>query len=59
MGRQLRLTPAGRLLTVFLQLYFGQYVDYGFTSSMEAQLDSISGEVLEPAEVLNTCWHML
>ena len=42
-GRQLRLTPAGRLLTMFLQLYFTQYVDYGFTSDMEAQLDSVSG----------------
>ena len=42
-GRQLQLTPAGRLLTMFLQLYFTQYVDYGFTSDMEAQLDSVSG----------------
>ena len=42
-GRQLRLTPAGRLLTVFLQLYFTQYVDYAFTSDMEELLDSVSG----------------
>lgn len=42
-GRQLQLTPAGRLLTVFLKLYYEQYVELGFTSDMEAFLDTVAG----------------
>jgi hypothetical protein len=43
-GRSLKATSGGLLLTAFLTTYFPTYVDYGFTSEMEAQLDEISGE---------------
>lgn len=44
-GRALRATSRGRVLSAFLQQYFTQYVDYSFTSDMEAQLDDIAGGV--------------
>ena len=46
-GRQLQLTSAGRLLVVFLKAYYAQYVELGFTSSMEAWLDTVAGAVLQ------------
>ncbi len=45
-GRSLKATAGGLLLTAFLTTYFPTYVDYGFTSEMEAQLDEISGTEL-------------
>lgn len=47
-GRALRATSRGRVLSAFLQQYFAQYVDYSFTSDMEAQLDDIAGGVPSP-----------
>ena len=40
------------MLTAFLQAYFPNFVDYGFTSTLEAQLDEVSG-ALQP-RTLNT-----
>ena len=42
-GRSLRPESRGRVLASFLQHYFPQYVDYGFTASVEDQLDHVSG----------------
>lgn len=42
-GRSLVPSSLGLVLTAFLQRYFAQYVDYGFTSGMEEKLDAISG----------------
>ncbi len=42
-GGALEATPRGRLLAAFLGAYFGRYVDYGFTASLEASLDAVSG----------------
>lgn len=42
-GRTLRPQPLGRVLSAFLEAYFGTYVDYGFTAGMEEQLDEVAG----------------
>lgn len=45
-GKALQATSRGRVLSAFLEHYFAQYVDYGFTSDMEAHLDEIAGALL-------------
>jgi DNA topoisomerase IA len=40
-------SPLGLTLNAFLCRFFSTYVDYGFTSRMEEQLDSISSEWLK------------
>lgn len=47
--RSLQVEALGRMLTAFLTSYFAKYVDYGFTSRMEASLDRISGARTRPA----------
>lgn len=42
-GRALRPESRGRVLSSFLHAFFPQYVDYGFTASLEDQLDEVSG----------------
>ena len=42
-GRALRPESRGRVLSSFLQAFFPQYVNYGFTASLEDQLDEVSG----------------
>ena len=42
-GRALRPESRGRVLSSFLQAFFPRYVDYGFTASLENQLDEVSG----------------
>lgn len=51
-GKALQATSRGRVLSAFLQHYFTQYVDYDFTSHMEAQLDEVAGE-MQLGTVLN------
>lgn len=40
----MRPESRGRVLSAFLQHYFPDYIDYGFTASLEDQLDHVSGE---------------
>lgn len=42
-GRALVPTPLGRLLSAYLALHFGEYVDMNFTAEVEEQLDEVSG----------------
>ena len=42
-GRSLQPEPLGRVLSAFLESYFGRYVDYSFTAKLEEQLDEVSG----------------
>jgi hypothetical protein len=42
-GKALVPTPLGRVLSAFLACFFSEYVDAGFTSRMEEQLDDVSG----------------
>lgn len=43
-GRSLRPESRGRVLMAFLQAYFPIYVEYGFTASLEDELDGVSSE---------------
>ena len=42
-GRALCAESRGRVLTAFLQRYFPDFVDYGFTCALERRLDDVSG----------------
>jgi DNA topoisomerase-1 len=46
----------GRLVTAFLAKFFSRYVEYGFTASLEEQLDLISDGKLDWKEVLRQFW---
>ena len=46
----------GRLVTAFLESYFGRYVEYGFTADMEQQLDEISAGHVDWRQVLRDFW---
>ncbi|KAK9916124.1 hypothetical protein WJX75_008944 [Coccomyxa subellipsoidea] len=55
-GRALKPESRGRVLTEFLQAYFPRYVDYGFTASLEDELDEVSGGKGVWKEVLRSFW---
>jgi DNA topoisomerase-1 len=46
----------GRLVTSFLAQFFNRYVHYGFTASLEEELDDISGGRINWKEVLKRFW---
>ena len=46
----------GRLVTVFLESFFGRYVEYDFTAQLEDQLDEISNGRLDWKDVLRDFW---
>jgi len=46
----------GRLVTAFLEQYFGSYVEYNFTADLENQLDEISGGRIDWRKVLEDFW---
>lgn len=46
----------GRIVTAFLQSFFDRYVEYGFTASLEEQLDLISDGKLDWKQVLREFW---
>ncbi len=46
----------GRLVTVFLESFFGRYVEYDFTARLEDQLDEISNGRLDWKDVLRDFW---
>ena len=46
----------GRLVTAFLEKFFTRYVEFGFTASLEEQLDLISDGKLDWKEVLRQFW---
>jgi DNA topoisomerase-1 len=53
-----RLIPEdkGRLVTVFLENYFGRYVGYDFTASLEDELDKVSAGEADYKVVLGRFW---
>ncbi|KXZ43247.1 hypothetical protein GPECTOR_96g713 [Gonium pectorale] len=55
-GRSLLPTSLGRVLTAFLERYFGGVVDYTFTSDLEAQLDDVAGGKAAWRLVLSSFW---
>ncbi len=46
----------GRIVTIFLENYFKQYVEYDFTAALEGQLDEISDGKLKYKDVLRGFW---
>ncbi|GIX15533.1 MAG: hypothetical protein KatS3mg118_3492 [Paracoccaceae bacterium] len=53
-----RLVPRdkGRLVTAFLESYFGRYVSYDFTAALEEELDDITAGKVDWQEVLARFW---
>jgi DNA topoisomerase I len=53
-----RLIPEdkGRVVTAFLESFFGRYVEYDFTASLEEQLDQISAGEIQWRDVLRKFW---
>ena len=46
----------GRLVTAFLESYFGRYVEYNFTADLENQLDEVSDGRIDWKKVLEDFW---
>ncbi len=46
----------GRIVTAFLENFFGHYVEYDFTADLENKLDEISGGRIGWKKVLNEFW---
>ena len=53
-----RLIPEdkGRIVTAFLESFFGRYVEYDFTADLEEQLDRISNGEIAWKDVLRDFW---
>ena len=53
-----RLIPEdkGRVVTAFLESFFGRYVEYDFTAELEEQLDRISNGEIQWKDVLRAFW---
>ncbi|MCI4678977.1 type I DNA topoisomerase [Rhodoblastus acidophilus] len=53
-----RLVPEdkGRLVTAFLESFFGRYVQYDFTAALEEQLDRVSNSEIDWKQVLRDFW---
>ena len=53
-----RLYPLaiGRVVTLFLQRHFSQYVEYGFTAALEEELDEVSNGTKSRLDVLSGFW---
>src|ERR1700743_309181 len=46
----------GRVVTAFLENFFGHYVEYDFTADLEGKLDDISGGRIDWKKVLRDFW---
>jgi len=53
-----RLVPEdkGRLVTAFLEAFFGRYVEYDFTADLEERLDKVSNSEIDWKELLRDFW---
>ncbi|MGH6906450.1 MAG: type I DNA topoisomerase, partial [Aestuariivirga sp.] len=53
-----RLIPEdkGRVVTAFLESFFGRYVEYDFTANLEEQLDRVSNGEIDWKQVLRDFW---
>ena len=49
-------TERGRVVTAFLEGFFGRWVEYGFTAAMETDLDRIAGGSLAWRGMLKRFW---
>ena len=46
----------GRLVTAFLESFFGKYVEYDFTADLEERLDKVSNSEIDWKELLRDFW---
>jgi len=53
-----RLHPEdkGRLVTAFLEAFFGKYVEYDFTADLEERLDRVSNSEIDWKDLLRDFW---
>jgi DNA topoisomerase-1 len=53
-----RLMPEdkGRLVTAFLEAFFGRYVQYDFTADLEERLDKVSNSEMDWKDLLRDFW---
>ncbi|MBC8037324.1 MAG: type I DNA topoisomerase [Rhizobiales bacterium] len=53
-----RLIPEdkGRVVTAFLESFFGRYVEYDFTANLEEQLDRVSNGEIDWKQLLRDFW---
>jgi DNA topoisomerase-1 len=53
-----RLVPEdkGRLVTAFLEAFFGRYVEYDFTADLEERLDKVSNSEIDWKDLLRDFW---
>lgn len=56
-GRTMHAAGKGQVLTAFLMKYFDTYVDYGFTCTMESQLDSIANGLEQWKDAMDMFWY--
>ncbi len=49
----------GRLVTAFLEQFFGQWVEYDFTAALETQLDEVSAGDMDFKALLREFWSKL
>ena len=54
--KRLHAEDKGRLVTAFLESFFGRYVEYDFTAALEEQLDRVSNSEIDWKEVLRDFW---
>ncbi|KAK9808623.1 hypothetical protein WJX72_000702 [[Myrmecia] bisecta] len=55
-GRSLQSSSRGRVLTHYMATFFPVFMDYGYTSGLEAQLDDVSGGSVVWTDVLKDFW---
>lgn len=55
-NKRFKPTDVGRIVNKFLTTYFGKYVDYGFTATLEDSLDSVAAGEKEWLPVLQDFW---
>lgn len=55
-NKRFKPTDVGRIVNKFLTSYFGKYVDYGFTATLEDSLDAVAAGEKEWLPVLRDFW---
>src|SRR5579863_5358414 len=54
--RRLHPEDKGRLVTAFLESFFGKYVEYDFTADLEERLDKVSNSEIDWKALLRDFW---
>lgn len=55
-NKRFKPTDVGRIVNKFLTSYFGKYVDYGFTATLEDSLDAVAAGEKDWLPVLRDFW---